>query len=133
MIGNKGVFDAEVFAIYQALRTFEARQQSGRRYMIFSDSQPAIRRAMMDYVGPGQQWAMATIEVASRLVANGNEVRAMWVPAHKGVGGNEVANRAAKEDATEVVLEFLKDTPVGSRSSGMARANVGERESVWQV
>ena len=38
-----------------------------------------------------------------------------------------------REDATEAVLEFLEDTPVGSRSSGMARANVDERESVGQV
>ena len=31
-----------------------------------------------------------------------------------------------KEEATEAVLEFLEDTPVGSRSSGMARAKVDE-------
>ena len=37
-----------------------------------------------------------------------------------------------KEDA-EADAEFLEDTPVGSRSSGMSRANVDERESVGQV
>ena len=42
---NKEVFDAEVFAIYQALRIFEARQQSGEEYTVF-DCQPAIWRAM---------------------------------------------------------------------------------------
>ena len=31
------------------------------------------------------------------------------------------------------MLEFLEDTPVGSRSSVMARARLGERESVGQV
>ena len=38
-----------------------------------------------------------------------------------------------KEDVTEAVIEFLEDTPVGSRSSRMARAKLGDRESVGQV
>ena len=38
-----------------------------------------------------------------------------------------------KEDATEAVIEFLEDTPVGSKSSGMARAKLDDRESVGQV
>ena len=54
---------------------------------------------MTDSVGPGQQWARTIIEVVSRLVANGNEARVMWVPAHRVVEGNEVADRAAKEAA----------------------------------
>ena len=69
---NKEVFDAEVYAIYQALRIFEERGQSGKKYMIFSDCQPAIRRALSDVLGPGQQWARAIIEVATRLVSRGN-------------------------------------------------------------
>ena len=67
---NKEVFDAEVFAIYQALRIFEARQQSGEEYTVFSDRQPAIRRAMSDSLGEGQYWVRAIIEVATQLVAN---------------------------------------------------------------
>ena len=38
-----------------------------------------------------------------------------------------------KEDSTEAALEFLEGTPVGSRSSGMARAKLDDRESVGQV
>ena len=78
---NKEAFDAEVYAIYQALRVFEKRGQSGKKYMIFSDCQPAIRRALSDVLGPGQQWARAIIEVATRLVSRGNEVLILWVPA----------------------------------------------------
>ena len=40
---NKEVFDAKVFAIYQALRIFDARQETGQTHTVFSDSQPAIR------------------------------------------------------------------------------------------
>ena len=52
---NKEVFDAEVFAIYQALKIFEEIRQSGEKYTMFSDCQQAIRRARLDALGPGQQ------------------------------------------------------------------------------
>ena len=52
---NKEVFDAELSAIYQAVGVLEARGQSGRRYITFSDSQAAIRRALTDSLGLDQQ------------------------------------------------------------------------------
>ena len=96
---NKEVFDAGVFAIYQALKACERGQASGRRYTIFSDSQSAILRIRSDELGPGQLWARAEIEVCSRLIQSGNKVTVRWVPAHVGVEGNEVADRFAKEAA----------------------------------
>ena len=76
-----------------------ARRQSGEKYTIFSDCQPAIRRALSDALGPGQQWARAIAEVASRLIESGNEVLILWVPAHAGIQGSEVADGMAKEAA----------------------------------
>ena len=94
---NKEVFGAEVYAIYQALRIFEERHQSGRKYTIFSDFQPTIRRALSDALGPGQQWARAIIETATRLISQGNEVLTLWVPTLTGVRGNEVVDGMTKE------------------------------------
>lgn len=51
---NKEVFDAEVYAIYQALSTMGQRQESGRRYTLFVDSTLAIARIRSDDTGPGQ-------------------------------------------------------------------------------
>ena len=34
---KKEVFDAELFAIYQAMKVLEARDQAERRYTVFSD------------------------------------------------------------------------------------------------
>ena len=72
-LGDKEVFDAETLAIYQVLKTFEARQGARRRYTIFSDCQPAIRRVMTDVL------ARACIEVGSRLVTAGNKISIVWV------------------------------------------------------
>ena len=44
-LGNKVVFDAEVNAIYQALRLFEARDENNASYTVFPDSAVAISRA----------------------------------------------------------------------------------------
>ena len=41
---NKEVFGAEVIAILRAVRLLSERNESGRSYTIFSDSQAAISR-----------------------------------------------------------------------------------------
>ena len=52
-LGNKRVFDAEVYAIYQALRLFDARNKSDAAYTVFSDSTAALSRAQTDRAGRG--------------------------------------------------------------------------------
>ena len=46
--GNKEVFDAEVFEIYQALRAIEQRNERGRQYTVFVDSTSVITRVTED-------------------------------------------------------------------------------------
>ena len=71
---NKEVFDAEVYAVSQALEVLERRQESGCRYTIFVDSTSAIGRVRSDSIGPGQSFAIAAIEQCSRVIARSNEV-----------------------------------------------------------
>ena len=52
---NKEVFDAEVFAIYQALLWIEG-QGVGGRFTIFADSTAAIERVRTDTLGPAQRF-----------------------------------------------------------------------------
>ena len=51
-------------------------------------------------MGPGQQWARATMEVHARLTARGNEVTVRCVSAHSGVMGNEMVDGFAREAAS---------------------------------
>ena len=65
---NKEVFEAEAFAIWQALRALEQRGESGRRYTIFVDPTSAIAR-VHDARGLGQRFGVAAIGVESRLTS----------------------------------------------------------------
>ena len=63
-----------------------------------------------DSPGPGQRFAVATIEVCSRILARNNDVTIRWVLAHSGAAGNEVADRHAKSAATgEDLVEELPE------------------------
>ena len=98
---NKEVFDAEVFAIMQAVRLLDERGETGKTYRIFSDSQAAITRVQHDGCGPGQPLAKTTISMASILVNRNNNLTIHWTPSHAGVYGNELADQVAKRAAEE--------------------------------
>ena len=115
---NKEVFDAETFAIYQALRALDQRQESGHRYTVFADSTSAIDRVRSDALGPGQRFAVAAIEDYSRILARDNDVIIQWVPAHSGASGNEMADEYAKSAATgDAPVEEIPEGTVTRRPS----------------
>ena len=98
---NKEVFDAEIFAIGRALEVLNEREEEGREYTIFSDSQAALSRILHDRTGPGQALAIRAITTAREVTGRGNTLSLRWTPSHEGIEGNEQADRAAKEAAEE--------------------------------
>ena len=116
-LGSNKVFDAEVFAVYRALDVIDQRQETGRRYTVFVDSMSATNRVRDDSLGPGQRFAVAAIEVATRITTRDNSVTVWWVPAHSGAEGNEVADRYAKSAATgEEPVEAIPEGYAGETS-----------------
>ena len=126
---NKEVFDAELFAIGQALEELNSRNESGRRYTIFSDSQAAISRVQHDRTGPGQALAVKAITTTEALTARGNVVTLRWTPSHAGISGNERVDRTAKRAAEgreeEACQEYLREASLShlTRTTTEARAN----------
>ena len=86
---NKEVFNAEVFAIVQALDLLRDRHEQGQRYTIFLDSQAALSRVQHDRMGPGQALARQAISAANSIVDKDNSITLQWTPAHMGIEGNE--------------------------------------------
>lgn len=84
------------FMTCQALSIMDQRQENGRRYTLFVDSTSAISRILSEDIGPGQCFAVASIEVAAQILARGGEITVRWVPAHHEVPGNERADEFVK-------------------------------------
>ena len=72
-------------------------------------------------------------EVPGLSAADPQAVEEDWERLPLGAPEDAVGEVALEGGGYRAVLEFLEDTPIGSRSSEMARANVDERESVGQV
>ena len=92
---NKEAFDAEVYAICEAISLLDRREQREQSYTIFSDSQAAIFRVLHEECGPAQALARATIDASRWLRARGNDITIRWTPSHQGVAGNERADVCA--------------------------------------
>ena len=128
-------------AIHQAMKVINDRNERGKRYTVFSDSQAALSRIQCDRTGPGQTLAILAIETANTIIDRDNSITFRWTPAHAGVEGNERADgtaRRAAEDRREMAPpEYLKEaslshlrTTTEARSAATAewiRAHSGRR------
>jgi ribonuclease HI len=70
-----------------------------RRVTVFTDSQATLRRIQSDEPGSGQALALRTMNWESELTDKNISVEYRWVPAHKGVEGNEEADLQATKAA----------------------------------
>ena len=84
--------------------------KAGRpKAVVFSDAQAAFRRVKDNTTGPGQWLALRTIERVKE-----------WTPGHEGVEGNERADHAAKEAASNPRNPRL---PAGEQFTSTAHLN----------
>lgn len=73
-----------------------AQPRPGQEMAIFSDSQAAIKAIGGSHMS-GQQILYGIINSLAELRRQGSRVIICWIPAHQGIPGNEVADKAAKE------------------------------------
>ena len=68
---NKEVFDAVLYALYQAAKIMDERREEGQDYTILTDSTAALERPASDRLWPGQRFAVVIIEIHDRLASRG--------------------------------------------------------------
>jgi len=92
---QKEAFDAEMSAMSEAMKIADemAEKKELTRVMLFTDSQATLRRIKLDEPGPGQVLALRTMNWADALAWRNIQVEYRWVPAHKGIEGNEEADQ----------------------------------------
>jgi ribonuclease HI len=109
---NKEVFDAEIYAIWVGLKAAKDRAEreendGPRAVTIFTDAQAALKRIRNDAPGPGQWLVRRILHTERQLRQAGWTTEFRWVPGHKGIEGNEVADQWAKEGAEASGAEYL--------------------------
>ena len=79
----------------------------------FTDCQPAIKAAFMGGIPSGKVDIILQIkESVNCLSDSGNDIIVHWVPGHRDIEGNELADCQAKEAANEMVGADTEDFPV---------------------
>jgi len=98
---QKEAFDAEMYAMSEAMKIADemAEEKEVTRITVFTDSQATLKRIQSDEPGPGQVLALRTMNWADALARKNIQVEYRWVPAHKGIEGNEEADQQATKAA----------------------------------
>jgi ribonuclease HI len=95
------VYNAELEGITLAIEEASSLARPGDNFEVFSDNQAALLRLKTPSDAPGQQCQIRAIEAASLIANKGATIRLSWVPGHKDIPGNELADSLAKEATLE--------------------------------
>jgi len=98
---QKEAFDAEMYAMSEAMKIADEKAEKEKfvRVTVFTDSQATLRRIQLDEPGPEQVLALRTMNWTDALARKNIQVEYRWVPAHKGIEGNEEADQQATKAA----------------------------------
>nr|AMS38365.1 hypothetical protein [Bactrocera tryoni] len=125
------IFQAEVFAISRCIEINLHRNYRNERITILSDSQAALK-AISSY----EIKSLLVQECRERLnsLAERNQVHLIWVPGHKGIAGNELADELARSAASTNMVgpePFIAVGPHTIKELLRKEEGVG-RERYWQ-
>ena len=88
--------DAELYAIYQALRCLVSQDLLVEDVFVFVDSQVALKQLQRNSLTGGQQLCYKISTLCKSLAASSNRVTLEWVPGHHNIRGNKHADRLAR-------------------------------------
>ena len=102
------IFTAELYAILMACSTVNDMPNPPLGVAILSDSKSALRALASGGTKNRGELQAEILFLAHQLILKGSEVFLMWLPAHTGIRGNEMADREAKRAARAGTVTDLR-------------------------
>lgn len=111
------VFSAELIAIHQCLLKIELLSQTITKVLLFSDSLSALK-SLQNY-NSSDPICGNILKTLNKLYLSNCQISFCWIPSHKGIKGNELADQLAKNSNSAEILPILnhKDIKISYKKS----------------
>ena len=90
------IYGAELYGIGSALWLAIQHSPPGRKTVVFTDNQSAVKTLRNPNNRSGQQYVLNIIRHLNTLREAGSQVWIQWVPGHEGIEGNELVDELAR-------------------------------------
>ena len=116
------IYSAELTGIEIAVNIAQTCQNNYKQCVIYADSQAAIKATVKPGRQSGQSILCSLLSSIDNLISSrGIDLHIAWIPGHRDIEGNEMADKAAKAAAQS---RGMNATPFKHKSLKTARVNL---------
>jgi ribonuclease HI len=111
---NISIMSAELFAIFMSIQWFQ-QETDYRRGVIFSDSLSSIMLLKNNTGKKPNIYKYKIHKIMDELTDDNREITVKWIPSHKGIIGNEKADKAAKTATNANIITIPNITKLDAK------------------